>query len=136
MATQPVAGLETIYPLGTRSGDSIPLDVISPVGLFVVGVQGAAPVAATLPADYALVSIYATDDCVMQFNSVATTLAEGVNMAGSVFVPAQTLLTMYLVAAPFTVLAINSALVGGVLFIQKIVKYQALAIPQQFSNQS
>ena len=118
-----------LYPFSTEDGKSIPLEVIRPLGAFVLSVTDEATFT-TGP--YELVSIRCSKDAVLVFNS-ATSIAEGVDLENALVLPAETIVTAVIpvnTSSKIKIMEEGSAK----LYIQHIQKWAGLGLNRQMNR--
>lgn len=116
---------ETIYPLATTDGESIPLDVISPIELwkFILTANTASDIE-ILSSLNCLLSIKASKDSILRFGAtVAAAPASGDKLADCVFIPAETMLIIQPTSLSFSVMPLADATI----WIQVMQKWAALS---------
>lgn len=115
-----------LYPFATEDGKSIPLEVIRPLGAFVLSVPDEATFT-TGP--YELVSIRSTKDAILVFNS-ATSIVEGVELADALVLPAETIITAAIpIDTPSKIKLMEDG--PAKLYIQYIQKWAGLGFQRQ-----
>ncbi len=118
-----------LYPLASSDGKDIPFDVLKPVGLAYYSFNAGSPTEIALPASAELATIFATADAVVFFGTAALPLNSYAD--GALFVPANTIVTAQL---PATTLKIKGITFSGLVYIQVVQKWAALALPRQFEK--
>lgn len=120
------------YPLSTQDGDSIPLDVIRPVGMVFQTFVAGSWTAVTLPAGTDLVTIKADEDCYLDLLGTKTTaLAAGTYYASVLYIPKGFVVTAQLAAGAIKVWGIATT---GNIYIQLVGRWATLSLPRQTSN--
>ena len=129
MATSPA--FKQLYPLSTRDGNAIPLDAASPLNLYKKTIAANIATQVNIPVDMKLVSIHATIAMVLDFLDTATyPLADEDLKAEALYLPADTILTIWLQAVgPVKAVPVNAD-EAGLLFIQGIQKWAAIGLEQ------
>ena len=125
---------QQLYPASTEDSKSIPMEIIRPLSLMRVMISSNAVTGFTLPADYKLLSFYATIDCGVKFAADLTYPVSGIN-ADTLFLPAFTIMTiapaigqLECSVAPF----LDSD--SGYLAIQSIQKWAGLGLRRQATS--
>ena len=120
-----------LYPLSTQDGKHIPLDVVKPLGLtaFTMTANTAADI--TVPVGYSLVWLYATAACVLHMTAVnlPNALVSGTNYTDSIFIPADTLMTIVVEEGECSLLGLGA----GTLYMNSVEQWAALVQPLQSS---
>lgn len=116
---------ETIYPLATTDGESIPLDVISPIELWKFILTSNTPsdveVLTTLEC---LLGIKSSQDCILRFGAtVAASPSSGSSLPDCVYVPAGTILIVKPTSLSFSVIPFADATI----WVQVMQKWAALS---------
>jgi hypothetical protein len=116
---------EQLYPLSTTDGESIPLDVISPIELWIFTL---APTVATaievLTSLNCLLSVKCSADAVLRFGATAAIYpVNGDKVLDSVYIPANTLILIKPTSLSFSL--VSAA--GGTAWVQVMQKWAALA---------
>lgn len=131
MATNPATA--QLYPLSTRDGESIPLEVMGPAGLIVRSITLSGVVDFTLPASFVIGSLYSEVGCILQFaQTIPNPPVNGTEYSDAVFVPPQTLITSTLTPGPCRLISLGVS--AGTLYIQNVQKWAALALSQQLTR--
>jgi hypothetical protein len=118
-------GTETIYPLATTDGESIPLDVISPIELwkFILTASTASDVE-TLTTLNCLLGVKASVDSILRFGATVVAVpVSGDKLADCVFIPAGTILIVQPTSLSFSVMP----LADGIIWVQVMQKWAALS---------
>jgi len=119
-----------LYPLSTQDGKHIPLDVVRPLGLttFTVTLNDATNI--VIPALYNLVWVYSTVSCVLAMPGLLlpSALVSGTDYADSVFIPADTLMTLVVTPGDCMVLGLSGS---GTLYMNSIEQWAALVQNRQ-----
>ncbi len=130
MATDPA--VRQLYPLSTADAESIPLDVAAPLSLYSRTIAAEVATQIDIPDDMSLVMIHATVAVVIDFNNAAAypLAAEDTKLA-ALYVPADTIMTIWLpTTGPAKVVPVFPEFPGA-LFIQGIQKWAALGLKRQ-----
>ena len=115
-----------LYPLSTEDGKSIPLEVIRPLGAFVLSV---ADEATFTTGAYPVVSIRCTKDAVLVFDS-SVVISEGVDIADALILPAETIITAAIpVSTPSKIKLMEEG--PATLYVQYIQKWAGLGLTRQ-----
>lgn len=118
-----------LYPFSTEDGKSIPLEVIRPLGVFVLPVTTGGH-AIALDSSFDLVSVLSTVPIIWTFNG--DTIAENVIIPDALFVPADTIMTVDLPSgAAHHVKSLNGS---GYVYIQGIQKWAGLGLNRQINR--
>lgn len=130
MATSP--DVRQLYPLSTRDADSIPLDVASPLNLYKRAIAQNDATQIDIPVDMTLVMIHSTIAVVIDFLDAGDYPLPAEDLkANALYVPADTIMTIWLTeTGPAKVIPVFGDQVG-VLLIQGIQKWAALGLRQQ-----
>lgn len=127
MATNPA--IDQLYPLSTRDGEAIPLDVMSAVGLVVKNFTLGLTTDFVIPAGYVVGSLYSFEGCILQFaQNIPVNPVDATNYDNALFIPPATILTVALIPGSARLIATGAS---GKLYIQNIRKWAALALPNQ-----
>jgi hypothetical protein len=116
---------ETIYPLATTDGESIPLDVIAPIQLwkFILETNQNTGLK-SLPSLNCLLAIKASQECILRFGStVAAIPTNGNNLPDSVIIPPITMLIVKPTNIQFSLIALGATTV----WVQVMQKWAALS---------
>jgi len=130
MATNPA--LKEAYPLSTRDGDAIPLDIVDPIALQIVGMTAGLG-SGTILANYELGHVYSTEGCIIEFGTALIPFPPvAVVSQNTLLVPPGVLITARFPVGIFRVISLG---VGTApVYIQYIRKWAALGMKQQLAN--
>jgi hypothetical protein len=105
---------DSVYPLSTPEGQSIPMDVMEPLSLAYFTFVAATSKNITIPASYSLVTLYATKDCVLRFGAtpIPNVLVDGAEYTNAMYIPAQTLITAKIPSGAASVVSTSSGLLA------------------------
>lgn len=119
-----------LYPLSTRSGDAIPMDIIKPEKVVILDVAPNSVTAHTFAEDNKILVLYATVDTVLSFSgaSMVAPVPEGTYLTDAIFIPAFTIITCESIAGSGKIVSLVDT---GTLVIQVVEKWAALAVPKQ-----
>lgn len=126
-----------LYPLSAQDGSSIPVDVIRSLGLVEVDftTTNSSITLAEDPnsKDYSVCVLYATAACLIVPGStnIPSPLVNGTDYPDMVFVPANIPLTVLLLSGTTKIKGISAS---GTLYIQRIQKWAAKGLSNQFSK--
>lgn len=120
-----------IYPLSTKDGKHIPLDVVSPTGVLVKSFTPVASSAIALPDTTDLIAVVATEDCYINFaNSSAVVPADGTHEPDQMFLPKNFQTILYPINRYMSVISANAN--NGVLRMNFFDTWHSLALASQF----
>ena len=119
-----------LYPLSTRSGDAIPMDIIKPEKVVILDVAPNSVTNHTFDDDNKVLILYETVDTVLSFSGAGmiAPVPEGTYLTDAVFIPAFTLITCESIAGAGKIVSLADP---GTLVIQFVEKWAALAVPKQ-----
>lgn len=126
--------IENRYPLSTRAGQAIPLDVIKPTFLQFVNFSFSSPSSpVSLPQNANIVLLRASEDCVIQFGgSVAAVPAGGASAISNCLFLATG--EVQIISIPSSILSVIGISANGTLYIQGIEVWQNLSLEIQHSR--
>lgn len=128
------AASQQLYPLSDESGKAIPLDIIRPLGSIKWALPFDAALPITIPAEFALVSMFSNVDCVLDFTGdLVYPAANATLYASALIIPADTILT---VAIPSNGAArlIPLGAKAGTVVMNCIQKWAGLGLQRQLGN--
>ena len=130
MATDPA--VRQLYPLSTRDSVAIPLDAMSPLNLYKRTLVANDATQIDIPVDMSLVMIHSSIAVVIDFLDAGDyPLASEDLKANALYVPADTIMTIWLQeTGPAKVIPVLPD-TSGFLVIQGIQKWAALGLKQQ-----
>ena len=120
-----------LYPLSTKEGNAVPLDVIRPNGVIRKSFTstGTSPIA--LPNDTDIYSLFATENCYVLFADATITLpADGSFEDDILYVPVNTQIMIRLPDVHFSVISASSR--SGELVLQSCITWHGIALASQF----
>jgi hypothetical protein len=87
-----------LYPLSTQDGKAIPLDVVKPASMVSYNFAANTAGAIVIPASYGLCYVFATQNCILRLSATALPagLVSGTEYQDTFFIPANTLMTIFL----------------------------------------
>lgn len=128
------AASDQLYPLSDNAGKAIPLDIIRPLGAIKWALPFNAALPITIPADFALVSMFSDVDCVLDFTGdLVYPAADATAYESALIIPADTILTVALPSAGAAKLIPLSADAGTVV-MNCIQKWAGLGLQRQLTN--
>src|SRR4051812_4197416 len=112
---------DQLYPLSTRDGESIPLEVMGPQGLLVKSFTALGTTGLVIPTSFVIGSLYSSAGCILQMGAatIPNPLLDNTEYPNTVFVPPETLITVALIAGAARVIPLVNA---GSLYIQNVRK--------------
>lgn len=116
------------YPLSTPDGISIPLDVIRPNSFLLLDFTLVVSAAITVPTGVEIMSMTATEDCIINFGGNAVDPVSGTIYSGSICVERDQRVTVAPIATTFTVIGETAS---GVLRVNFIDNWAALTLTTQ-----
>lgn len=127
------AASNQLYPLSTEKGESIPLDIVRPLGAAVVPVVANAATTFSIPTDYAEVSISSTIDVLVDFENAAIYPAAG-PYDSALILRKDVIYTEQLPGTgPVKIIPINAGEAGKVL-INAIQKWAGIGLNRQLTR--
>jgi len=135
MATNPA--VQELYPFSTSDGQSIPLDVISPIGLIKKNFTGVGVSTLVVADSFKIASFYSFEGCILQMagSSLANPPVDGSDNADTLLILPDTTVVSAIVAGTWNIVPYVSG-VAGVLWVQKIRKWAGLALERQLINKN
>lgn len=119
------------YPLSTPDGISIPLDVIRPNSFMLINFTTVVSAEFTVPTGVEIMSIVATEDCVINFGGAPVLPVSGTLYTNSVSIERDQRLTVSPTASTFKVIGETAS---GTLRINFIDNWAALTLTTQQSR--
>lgn len=120
---------DQLYPFSTEDGKSIPLEVIRPLGVFVLPVTNSGH-SLTLDSTFELISVYSTVQAIWTFSG--STIAEEAIIEDALFLPPHVMMTAIL---PKDATHFIKSLDGnGHVYIQGIQKWAGLGLNRQITR--
>jgi hypothetical protein len=121
-----------LYPLSSPDGQSIPYEVIRPIGLIRQDFNDVGSAAVTIPTAADILAFFANATCIVTFGATAVVPANGVHGLNSILIPANTYMNVdHNGAANFSVVGVSEA---GTLFTVTVKKWQDTKKPIQFQR--
>lgn len=129
------AASQQLYPLSDESGKAIPLDIIRPLGSIKWALAINTALGITIPADFSIVSMFSTVDCVLDFTGLLTyPVANGVAMASAIVIPKDTIVTLILPSVGAATLISLDPNLPGIIAMNCIQKWAGLGLQRQLGN--
>lgn len=122
-----------MYPFSTEKGDSIPLDIILPLGALVATVVSNTTLPIVIPADYKLVSVYSEVPVAIDFSSTLGYPVTGL-LDSALLVPAKHVVTAQIPSVGNARVIPLVAGSGGLFFMQNIQKWAGLGLNRQLNT--
>lgn len=129
------AASNQLYPLSSESGQAIPLDIIRPLGSIKWVLPFADDLAITIPASFALVSLFSNVDCILDFTGLLTYPAANATEFDSAFIISKdTILTLALPSTGAAKLIALDTGVNGLICMNCIQKWAGLGLQRQLGT--
>lgn len=118
------------YPFATQDGMAIPLDVIRPNRVHLVGLQ-VSDVTFTLSPEAQVAVFYSTTACVVSLGSDTKAIAVGNTIEDALYIPANTAVVSTVSGGTKRV---GTFLTTGTLVVQEIERWAGLALDVNYTN--
>lgn len=129
----PLTAQQQLYPFSAQNSQTIPLDIIRPLGVIVRDFAYEVESAIVFPEGMAVASFYSDVPCFVAFGAETgfSVVGEAYNQ-DVLFVPRSTTIVSVVTAAHALVLPMGA--VSGTLIIQHIHQWASVALPREISK--
>lgn len=119
-----------VYPLATQDSQAIPMDVAKGISAFLVVITSAVHHEFTIPADYFICSIVATQDCALRIGAaLPSALVVETAYSNTMFLQAEVIYDVILTPGTASVVGLSTS--NGYLRISALQQWGALQQPNQ-----